>query len=116
MAPWVETDVYAVFFLAVDAIQDYERLCSLDVLGLADSPAGDQQEVYREFREQLSRNTEEGWYETAGKGDHISLLSNSEGSLRRLRTQVVKLRQMEKLGKYDEFHVFLFIVAINRKE
>ena len=35
--------------LAVDAIQDYERLYSLDVLGLADSPAGNQQEVYREF-------------------------------------------------------------------
>lgn len=71
MAPGVETYVFAGF-LAVDAIHDYERLCSLDVLGLADSPAGDQQEVYREFREQLSRNTEERWYETGlpWKGDH----------------------------------------------
>ena len=36
MASGVETDVSAGF-LAVDAIQDYERLCSLDMLGLADS-------------------------------------------------------------------------------
>ena len=59
MAPGVEADLSAGF-LALDVIQDYELLCSLDVLGLADSPAGDQQEVYKEFREQLSRNAEEG--------------------------------------------------------
>ena len=102
-APGVESDLSAGF-LAVDAIQDYEMLCSLDVLGLADSPAGDQQEVYREFREQLSRNTEEGWYETGlpWKGDHPQLPSNREGSLRRLRTQVAKLRQMGRLQEYDE--------------
>ena len=103
MAPGVETDVLAGF-LAVDAIQDYEKLCSLDVLGLADTPAGDQQEVYKEFREQLSRNPEEGWYETglSWKGDHPPLPSNREGSLRRLRTQVTKLRHVGKLKEYDQ--------------
>ena len=103
MAPGVEADLSAGF-LAVDAIQDYEMLCSLDVLGLADSPAGDQQEVYREFREQLSRNTKEGWYETGlpWKGDHPHLPSNREGSLRRLRTQIAKLRQVGRLQEYDE--------------
>ena len=103
MAPGVETDVSAGF-LAVDAIQDYEKLCSLDVLGLADTPAGDQQEVYKEFREQLSRNPEEGWYETwlPWKGDHPPLHSNREGSLRRLRTQVTKLRHVGKLKEYDQ--------------
>ena len=103
MAPGVEADLSAGF-LAVDAIQDYELLCSLDVLGLADSPAGDQQEVYKEFREQLSRNAEEGWYETGlpWKGDHPHLPSNREGSLRRFRVQVAKLRQMGKLREYDE--------------
>lgn len=74
MAPGVETDVSAGF-LAVDAIQDCENLCSLDVLGLADTLASDQQEVYKKFREQLSCNPEEGWYETGlpWKGDHPPL-------------------------------------------
>ena len=44
MAPGVETDVSAGF-LVVDAIQDYEKLCSLDVHGLADTLAGDEKEV-----------------------------------------------------------------------
>lgn len=103
MAPAVETDL-SVGFLAEDAIQDFEMLCSLGVLGLADSLAGDQQEVYRGFCERLSRNTEEGWYETGlpWKEDHRHLPSNREGSLRRLRTQVAKLRQVGLLQEYDE--------------
>ena len=94
MAPAVETDLSAGF-LAVDAIQDFEMLCSLGVLGLANSLAGDQQEVYGGFRERLSRNTEEGWYETGlpWKEDHRHLPSNHEGSLRRLRTQVEPVRR-----------------------
>ena len=91
-------DVSAAF-LALDAVCDYEKLCALDVLGLADAPAGDQLEVYKEFREQLTRNPEEGWYETAlpWKGDHPPLHNNKEGSLRRLHNQV-------SMGKLEEYH------------
>lgn len=46
MAPGIEADVSAGF-LAVDAVS--ERLCALDVLGLAVSPAGDQLEVTKSF-------------------------------------------------------------------
>ena len=49
MALGIEADLSAAF-LAVDAGSDYEKLCTLDELGLADSPAGDQLEVYKEFR------------------------------------------------------------------
>jgi len=42
---------------------DYEELCKRDVLGLADSPTGDQGVVYEEFKEQLTRS-DKGWYET----------------------------------------------------
>ena len=42
---------------------DYEELCKLDVLGLADMPSGDQGVVCDEFKEQLCWS-EEGWYET----------------------------------------------------
>ena len=87
MAPGIEADLSAAF-LAVDAGSDYEKLFALDVLGLADSPAGDQLEVYKEFREQLTQNPEKGWYETGlpWKGDHPPLPTNKEGSLRRLHT------------------------------
>ena len=63
---------------------DYEELCRLDVLGLADNPEHDQNEVYAEFREHV--RDEEGWYETAlpWKGNHPSLPTNRSGSLRRL--------------------------------
>lgn len=90
-------------FLSVDAESDYEKLCTLDVLGLADSPAGDLLEVYKEFREQLTRDPEKGWYETGQpwKGDHPPLSTNKEGSLRRLHTQLSKLHRMRKLGEYD---------------
>ena len=73
---------------------DYEVLCRLDVLGLADAPQHDQGEVYREFREQLSRS-ETGWYEAAlpWKGNHPPLPSNERGSLRRLENLEKKLKR-----------------------
>ena len=67
MAPGVESDVTAGF-LAVNSTVDYEHLCSLDVLGLADTPSGDQEMVHEEFREQLRRDPVEGWYETGCRG------------------------------------------------
>ena len=78
---------------------DYEELCQLDVLGLADSPTGDQGVVYEEFKEQL-RRSEEGWYETGlpWKGNHPSLPSNKDGSLRRLRSLLQKLEKSNKLN------------------
>jgi len=54
MAPGMDADVSAGF-LAVDAVSDYEKLCALDVLGLADSPAGDQLKVNKELRRILKR-------------------------------------------------------------
>ena len=102
MAPGTEADLSAGF-LAVDAVSDYEKLCTPDVLGLADSPAGDQLEVYKEFREQLTRNPARGRYETGlpWKGDHPPLPTNKKGSLQRPHTQLSKLRRIGKLGEYD---------------
>ncbi|XP_067045588.1 uncharacterized protein [Acropora muricata] len=102
MAPGIETDLSAGY-LAVDAVSDYEKLCALDILRLADSPSGDQLEVYNEFREQLTRNPEKGCYETGlpWKGNHPPLPTNKEGSLRRLHTQLSKLHSIGKIGQYD---------------
>ena len=93
MAPGVEADL-SVGFLAINATANYERLCTVDILGLPDSPSGDQQEVYREFREQLTHDEREGWCETSllWKGDHLPLPNNRASSLRHLDTQVAKLR------------------------
>ena len=44
MSPGAETDLSPVY-LAVNSAADYERLCALDVLGLADSPTGDQEDI-----------------------------------------------------------------------
>ena len=62
MSPGADQDLSPVY-LAVNSNCDFERLCALDVLGLADTPAGDQFDVYDEFKEQLTRSPE-GWYET----------------------------------------------------
>ena len=100
MSPGAGVDP-SVGCLAVNTALDHEQLCALDVLGLADSPSGDQDVVYQEFREQLTRNAEEGWYELPWKGDHPPLPNYRNGSLRHLRTQVRKQRKIGKLEEYD---------------
>ena len=51
---------YTALLLTQTSQSDYEGLCQLDVLGLADSPEHDQHEVYAKFKEQLVRS-KEGW-------------------------------------------------------
>ena len=71
-------------FLTQTSVADYEELCRLDVLGLEDTPIGDQRVVHQEFLEQLKRSAE-GWYETSlpWKGNHPPLPENKLGSLKR---------------------------------
>ena len=101
MSPGVETDLSPVY-LVVNSAADYERLCVLDVLGLADSPTGDQEYVYSEFKEQLTRSSD-GRYETElpWKGDHPPLPNNQNGSLLRLNSLLRKLRRTDMLAQYD---------------
>ena len=68
-----------------------------------DSPEGDQEEVYSEFKEQLKQSPE-GWYETGlpWKGNHPVLPNNEGGSLRRLAHLLRKLERSGLMGKYDE--------------
>ena len=82
---------------------DFERLCSLDVLGLTDTPAGDQFDVYDEFKEQLTRSPE-GWYELSlpWKGNCPALPNNRDGSMRQLNSLLRKLSRRNMLDDYDE--------------
>ena len=72
---------------------NYEELCRLDILGLADAPESDQETAYTEFREQLTRDPA-GWYETGlpWKGNHPDLPNNEQGSQRRLQSLLRKLK------------------------
>jgi hypothetical protein len=51
-------------YLAVNSISDYDNLCALDVLGLADNVGADADgDVFDEFKEQLTRS-KDGWSST----------------------------------------------------
>ncbi len=101
-SPGQELDISALL-LTQTAQVDYEELCKLDVLGLADRPAGDQSEVFEEFKEQLQRS-KDGWYQTGltWKGDHPPLPTGKDVSLRRLSTLVRKLEKSGTIDHYDE--------------
>lgn len=97
---------------------EYEELCRLDVLGLADSPLNDQQAVYSEFKEQLIRSAQ-GWYETglSCKGNRqlcritrvgvydgceLQQASCSEWSNRRIHDSII--REQKEQGIIESAH------------
>ena len=89
-------------FLTQTSIGDYEELCRMNVLGLQDTPIGDQDVVHLVHLEQLKRSPE-GWYETAlpWKLGHPPLPNNKTGSLKRLASLVQRLKRNGKLEDYD---------------
>ena len=103
-SPGKEVDTTSMLLTQTSRV-DYEDLCKLDILGLADSPSGDQSVVYDEFKEQL-RRSDEGWYETGlpWKGNHTPLPNNKEGSLRRLASLV---RKLEKNGTIENYNAVI---------
>ena len=101
ISPGADQDLSPAY-LAVNLHSGYEKLCSLDVLGLAESPTRAQGDVHEEFKEQLVRSSE-GWYETGlpWKGNCPLLQNNRDRSLRRLNILVRKLRRTDLLHDYD---------------
>ena len=101
MSSGAEVDLQNMF-LTHTSVGDYEELCRMDVIGLEDTPIGDQQVVHQELLEQLKRSPD-GWYETAlpWKGGHPPLPNNKIGSLKRLATLVQRLKRSGKLEDYD---------------
>ena len=103
MSPGKEVDLGSVLLTQTSSV-DYENLCRLDVLGLRDTPPGSQENVYKEFQEQLSRSPE-GWYQTGlpWKASHPPLQSNEVGSLKRLNSLTKRLgKSPDLLEKYDK--------------
>ena len=97
VSPGQGVDLSQMFLTQTSSVE-YEELCRMDVLGLADTSAGDQEAVYEEFKEQLSR-IPDGWYESGlpWKGDLFPNGTNEANSQRRLRTLVSKLRNIGNL-------------------
>ena len=81
---------------------DYDGLCHLDVLGLADSPTRDPAAVYTEFKEQLRRDRA-GWYETGlpWRGNHPPLPNNEKCTIRRIHSLQNKLKPENLTDEYD---------------
>ena len=102
MSPGEEFDK-CTMLLTQTSQTDYEDLCRLDILGLADAPTHDQETVYSEFKEQLTRDPT-GWYETGlpWRGNHASLPNNKQGSLRRLNHLTKRLHRDGLTTEYDD--------------
>lgn len=102
MSPGLELDTRTAL-LTQTYHEDYQRLCQLDVLGLADRPEHSQQTVHDEFKEQLTRS-EEGWYETGLPfiPGHADLPNNEQGSKRRLQSLLPRLNRQNLVQSYDK--------------
>ena len=101
LSPGVEFDRKKMMLTQASQV-DFDQLCRLDVLGLADSSENDQSSVHTEFREQLERNPS-GWYETGlpWKPNHPPLPTNEMGSRRRLENLVKRLKSNDRYHDYD---------------
>ena len=101
MSPGVELN-HNTMLLTQTSQKDYEDLCRLDVLGLADGAEHDQSLVYSEFKEQLTRSPA-GWYETGlpWRGNHPPLLSNKSGSMQRLQSLERRLQRKNLTEDYN---------------
>ena len=100
MSPGLEFE-RNMMLLTQTSQSDFDRLCRLDVLGLKDSKECDQNLVYEDFREQLSRSPS-GYYEASlpWKANHPPLPTNEVGSRRRLTSLV---RKLKKEGNYEQY-------------
>ena len=87
------------FFFVISSIVDYEKLCSLDALGLKGSDDENQSSIFEEFKDQLERKPE-GFYETGlmWKSGETELPDNRMGSLARLGKIVQKLEKDPELS------------------
>ena len=101
LSPGVEFDRKKMMLTQTSQV-DFDQLCRLDVLGLADSSENDQSSVHTEFREQLERNPK-GWYETGlpWKPNHPPLPTNKMGSRRRLENLVKRLKSNDRYHDYN---------------
>jgi hypothetical protein len=102
LSPGAEFDKTKMF-LTQTLQMDFDKLCRLDILCLADSAENDQLPVDEEFQEQLERSTK-GWYETGlpWRSNNPPLPTNEMGSRRRLDNLVKRLKTSYQYDHYND--------------
>ena len=102
MSPGIDFDC-SMMLLTQTSQSDFENLCRLDVLSLADSVENDQNLVHNDFNEQLVRSPS-GYYEVnlPWKANHPKLPTNEAGSRWQLTSLVRKLTREGNYDRYDD--------------
>ena len=79
--------------LSIISIDDYQKLCNLDVLGVQDIPKAHEETVHTNFKEQL-KQSDEGWYKTGltWKQSKENIQNNEAVNLSSLQNLIVKLQ------------------------
>ena len=90
-------------FLLTTGQEKFEKLCSLDVLGLKDTGTTKNKTIHEDFLQQLNK-TQGAFYETRlpWKEDHVPLPTNKNLSVAQLNSTTRKLERMGKLQDYDQ--------------
>ena len=96
----VDSEVERIFLL-LSPKEEFEKMCSIDVLGLADTDNG-QGDRHKNFKGSLQR-LDDGTYSTKlpWKEDHVDLPTNKTLAVARLHSTT---RRLEKLQKLEEYH------------
>ena len=97
MSPGRESELVTSLYTRT-SVNDFNRLCDIDVLGVEENHLSHDENVYKKFKQQLERN-EAGWYETGlvWTENKVPLNNNKSGSLGRLKSL---LKQLEENPKY----------------
>ena len=102
ISPGKENDIANILF-SQTSIHDYEKLCSLDCLGVSEKQDKPDGYVYDKFREQFGCGPG-GYYETSliWKENHPPLQNYEKSSLRRLNNLIRNLNRSKNLEAYDK--------------
>ena len=103
ISPGRESEGLSNMLLTRNSTCHHDQLCRLDIIGIEDQPSGEQEFVYKEFKDELQRHPQ-GFYETSliWKVGHPNLDNNKAGSLLRLKNLLGKLKKgPEKLEQHD---------------
>lgn len=101
------TNVTQKQFLLTTGQEEFERLCSLDVLGITGNQENTNEFSHENFKDHIrysSNNNKDGYYETRlpWKQDCAPLPENKQQTRARLNFVTKKLEKMNKLQDYDD--------------
>ena len=85
MSPGRESELVSSLYTRT-SVNDFNRLCDIDVLGVEENHLSHDENVYKKFKQQLERN-EGGWYEAGlvWTENKVPLNNNKSGSLGHLK-------------------------------